>query len=85
MRINSATKGSRMKAIVSAISEVMKNSRPKYKMAIITPIARIGNAMWRASRTALPVLNEGFVTTATVRFPTLCLDCSTHTSIMKLI
>ena len=45
MRINRATNGSRMKAMVSAIREVMKKRRPKYRMAITTPSARIGKAM----------------------------------------
>ena len=67
MRISRATNGSRMKAMVSATSEVMKKSRPRYRMAITTPSASIGKAMWRDSCTALAVLDEGCVTTATAR------------------
>ena len=39
MRISSATNGSRMKAMITAIIEVMKKTRPKYRMAMITPTA----------------------------------------------
>ena len=58
MRISRATNGSKMKAIVSAISEVIKKSRPRYRMAITTPSASIGKAMWRDSLTELAVLDE---------------------------
>jgi hypothetical protein len=44
-RINRATNGSRMKAIVSAIREVIKKSRPRYRIAMTTPKARMGRAM----------------------------------------
>src|ERR1039458_3967648 len=39
-------------------------------MAITTPSARIGKAMWRASWTALVVLDDVCVTTATARLTT---------------
>jgi hypothetical protein len=48
-----------MKAMVSAINEVIKKSRPRYRMAITTPSANIGKAIWRDSLTALAVLDEG--------------------------
>jgi hypothetical protein len=47
--------------------EVMKNMRPKYKIAIITPIATIGEARRRASRAASLVLLRDFAISATAQ------------------
>ena len=56
MRVSSTTKGSRMKAIITATIEVMKKTRPKYSTAMMTPIATTGMASWRASCAAFAAL-----------------------------
>ena len=66
-RISSATNGSRMKAMVTAMMDVMKKSRPKYRIATITPTAMTGSARCRASCTVLVVRLTGLVTSATAR------------------
>jgi hypothetical protein len=47
--------------MVTATMEVMKNTRPKYKIAIIAPIATIGGARLRASRATSAVLLRDLV------------------------
>ena len=53
--------------MVTAMMEVMKSTRPKYKMAMITPIATIGEARRRASCAASVVLLRGLVMSATAQ------------------
>ena len=65
MRISKATNGSRIKAMITAVIDVMKKTRPKYKTAITTPMATTGIARCRASCTALAAVLTGWVTSAT--------------------
>ena len=51
MRISRPTKGSRIKAITTAVIDVMKNTRPKYRIAMIAAIAITGMARFRAAGT----------------------------------
>ena len=83
-RMSTATKGSRMNAMVTAVIAVTKNTRPKYRIAIMTPMATIGRDMCRASCTAVCAMLGGLIRDATARFHP-CLECSMAESIMKLI
>src|SRR5208337_3078863 len=74
------TKGSRMKASITAASEVMKNTRPKYRMAIPTPNAISGAAMLRTSCSAA---RRGLDKMATKRDP--CLESTMPAFIMKSV
>ncbi len=42
--------------MITATTDVMKKTRPKYSTAMITPIATTGMASWRASCAALAAL-----------------------------
>src|SRR6266478_7034723 len=68
IRISSATNGSRRNAIITASIAVMKNRRPKYRIATTTPTAIVVRARFRDSPTALfRGLPVGLVISATAQ------------------
>src|SRR5581483_2235157 len=64
-RMRNATKGSRINAVITAMSRVMKNTRPKYRRATTTPKAITDPAKLGPAFQALTGLMTGFVKVAT--------------------
>ena len=85
MRISSATNGSRMKAMITAVIDVIKNTRPKYRIAITA--AKADAQAWRGA--ALPArsplaLRERLGDERHGPADDPCLECIMAPSIMKL-